>query len=66
MIKYFFIIIFSILSFTGSSLSEKADENLEEEIQEMIDVFNSDKVPESNKLCKNCAYARQRSVIDKL
>ena len=40
--------------------------NLEEEIQEMIDVFNSDKVPESNKLCKNCAYARQRSVIDKL
>ena len=42
------------------------NENLEEEIQEMIDVFNSDKVPESNKLCKNCAYARQRSVIDKL
>ena len=26
------------------------DDNLEEEIQEMIDVFNSDKVPESNKL----------------
>ena len=42
------------------------DDDLENEIQEMIDVFNSDNVPESNKLCKNCAYARQRSVIDKL
>ena len=42
------------------------DDALENEIQEMIDVFNTDNVPESNKLCKNCAYARQRSVIDKL
>src|SRR5210317_1494567 len=42
------------------------DDALENEIQEMIDVFNSDNVPESNKLCKNCAYARQRSVIDRL
>ena len=35
MIKYFFIIIFSILSFTGSSLSEKADENLKVEMYEV-------------------------------
>ena len=42
------------------------DDDLENEIQEMIDVFNSDNVPDSNKLCKNCAYARQRSIIDKL
>ena len=42
------------------------DDYLENEIQEMIDVFNSDNVPDPNKLCKNCAYARQRSVIDKL
>ena len=35
MIKYFFIIIFSILSFTGSSLSEKADENLKGEMYEV-------------------------------
>ena len=42
------------------------DHDLENEIQEMIDIFNSDNVPESNRLCKNCAYARQRSVIDKL
>ncbi len=42
------------------------DDYLENEIQKMIDVFNSDNVPDSNKLCKNCAYARQRSVIDKL
>ena len=32
----------------------------------MINVFNCDEVPDPNKLCKNCAYARQRSVIDKL
>ena len=42
------------------------DDYLENEIQEMIDVFNSHNIPESNKLCKNCAYARQRSIIDKL
>jgi len=35
MIKYLFIIIFSILSFTGSSLSEKADENLKVEMYEV-------------------------------
>ena len=35
MIKYFFIIIFSILSFTGSSLSEKADENIKVEMYEV-------------------------------
>ena len=32
----------------------------------MIDTINSEKIPESNKSCKNCAYARQRSVIDSL
>ena len=42
------------------------DDYLENEIQEMIDVFNCHNIPESNKLCKNCAYARQRSIIDKL
>ena len=35
MIKYLFIIIFSILSFTGSSLSEKADKNLKVEMYEV-------------------------------
>ena len=35
MIKYLFIIIFSILLFTGSSLSEKADENLKVEMYEV-------------------------------
>ena len=35
MIKCLFIIIFSILSFTGSSLSEKADENLKVEMYEV-------------------------------
>ena len=39
---------------------------LDHEIQNMIDTINSDKIPESNKSCKNCAYARQRSVIDTL
>ena len=39
---------------------------LDNEIQNMIDTINSEKIPESNKSCKNCAYARQRSVIDSL
>ena len=28
--------------------------------------MNSEKVPDSNKSCENCAYAKQRSAIDKL
>ena len=39
---------------------------LEEEIQKMIDVMNSEEIPEGHTSCENCAYARQRSVIDKL
>ena len=30
-------------------------------IQEMIDLLNSEKVPEGHSSCKNCAYARQRA-----
>ena len=39
---------------------------LEAEIQKMIDTMNSDNIPSSHDSCENCAYARQRSVIDKL
>jgi len=39
---------------------------LENEINDMIKTVQSDKIPPSNKKCKNCAYARQRSKIDKL
>ena len=39
---------------------------LEEEIQKMIDTINSEEIPEGHASCENCAYARQRSVIDKL
>ena len=39
---------------------------LEDEIQKMIDVMNSSEIPNSHESCENCAYARQRSVIDKL
>lgn len=28
--------------------------------------MNSEKVPDSNESCVNCAYAKQRSAIDKL
>ena len=38
----------------------------EDKIQKMIDIMNSEKVPDSNGSCENCAYARQRSEIDKL
>ena len=39
---------------------------LEGDIQKMIDLMNSDNIPESHLSCENCAYARQRSVIDTL
>ena len=39
---------------------------IHKEVQQMIDVINSDKIPDSHTSCENCAYARQRSVIDKL
>jgi len=39
---------------------------LGDEIQNMINTMNSTKIPGSNKRCKNCAYARQRSVTDSL
>ena len=39
---------------------------LEDDIQKMIDLMNSDNIPESHLSCENCAYARQRSVIDSL
>ena len=39
---------------------------LEDEIQKMIDVMNSTEIPNSHESCENCAYARQRSAIDKL
>ena len=39
---------------------------LEAEIQKMIDAMNSENIPSSHDSCENCAYARQRSVIDKL
>ena len=38
---------------------------LDNEIQNMVDTINSNEVPEANKSCKNCAYARRRSSIDK-
>ena len=39
---------------------------LEDKIQKMIDTMNSTKIPEGHESCKNCAYARQRSVYDTL
>jgi hypothetical protein len=39
---------------------------LEKDIEEMISVFESKDVPNSNKMCINCAYARQRSKYDKI
>ena len=38
------------------------DDYLENEIQEMIDVFNSHNIPESNKLCNMLLYKTARPV----
>ena len=32
------------------------------EVINMIDCINSESLPESNKSCKNCAYAAQRAI----
>ena len=34
-----------------------------ERVQNMIDVMNSSKIPDSNPSCKNCAYAKQRALF---
>ena len=41
---------------------------LDNKIQNMINAINSDKIPDYriDKSCKNCAYARRRSSIDKM
>lgn len=37
---------------------------IDERVQNMIDCMNSDKLPESNTSCENCAYARQRNIVE--
>jgi len=55
------------LLFESTLIHTKAKTDyLENDIEEMINIFKSKEVPVSNKMCKNCAYARQRSVIDAL
>ena len=39
---------------------------IENEIQGMIDLMNSKKMPNSHVSCENCAYARQRFEIDRI
>ncbi len=55
------------LLFESTLIHTKAKTDyLEKDIEEMISVFESKDVPNYNKRCKNCAYARQRSAIDTL
>jgi len=57
------------LLFESTLIHTKTNTNyleLENDIEEMISIFKSKNIPPSNKMCKNCAYARQRSVIDKM
>jgi len=37
---------------------------IEEKVTEMIALLNSEKIPEGNPACENCAYAQQRSIVD--
>ena len=39
---------------------------IEDKVLEMIDLLNSVKLPESNSSCENCAYALQRSKIERI
>ena len=38
---------------------------IEKELQAMIQVLHSDDLPESTEACENCAYARQRSLLER-
>jgi len=35
-----------------------------EKVSEVINCLNSDDIPKSNIACKNCAYARQRGIVE--
>ena len=35
-------------------------------LEEMIKTLNSEDIPLSNESCENCAYARERSIYDKI
>ena len=55
------------LLFESTLISTKVKTDyLDTEIEKMIEVFNSKTVPQAEKQCKNCAYARQRSKYDKI
>ena len=57
----------SEIKFSETLIHHKIEtEYLDDKIQNMINTINSKKIPDGDKSCKNCAYARQRSVIDKL
>ena len=34
-------------------------------VTEMINLLNNNNIPDTNQSCKNCAYARQRSLLEK-
>ena len=57
----------SQIKFSETLIHHKIETDyLEDKIQKMIDTMNSTKTPKGHESCKNCAYARQRSIIDKL
>tara|TARA_A100001011_G_scaffold281414_1_gene291422 strand:+ start:1365 stop:2243 length:879 start_codon:yes stop_codon:yes gene_type:complete len=47
------------------TLDEK-DKDINEEINNMLHIMNSEQVPKPNKKCKNCAYSKRRAEFDML
>ena len=43
---------------------EISDKGIEDEVQEMLDLMNSENLPNSNPKCKNCAYSKRRALLD--
>lgn len=41
-----------------------SDEGIEENLQKMLDLMNSETIPNANPKCKNCAYSRRRADLD--
>lgn len=43
---------------------DETDQSIEIEIQLMLDLMNSEKIPKANPKCKNCAYSKRRACYD--
>ena len=73
LISYFLVVnadryaegFFGEMKFSETLIPYKHDFSwIDREVNNMIDCLNSEKLPESHISCENCAYSRQRSMVE--